>query len=220
MEEMESAHSEQNHTPPVDQENTDGEKQTTSSLPEDFSSNQESQLSGEKQLDQKYTPPTLVCPYCSQEHPKGTLFCPITGKPLSTTSQPESGQVYPGITPQPQQNNLPSGSTYVGNNQQLYNPPPYYVIRPHKDRSIAIILEILPGLFGFLGFGWIYGGNSGAGIAWLLGFLFWDVIAVIIDVLTGGLGLFCTIPISLVCIGASTFMLNGYTKQNNQLFGP
>jgi len=36
--------------------------------------------------------------------------------------------------------------------------------RPLKDRNIALILEILPGLFGLVGFGWIYSNKTDTGI--------------------------------------------------------
>lgn len=98
--------------------------------------------------------------------------------------------------------------------------PLYYTMRPPKDRSIALILEILPGLFGFLGFGWIYSGNTAAGIAILIGFLLWDAIAIIITLVAGGFACICTVPISLAFIAVSASILNSYTKRNPQLFGP
>lgn len=103
-------------------------------------------------------------------------------------------------------------------------PPPVpvqpYAPRPAKDRSIALILELLPGLFGFLGFGWIYAGNTSAGVAWLVGFLLWTICAVLIDVVSGGLGCFCTLPVSIVVLAISATQLNKYTKNHPELFGP
>ena len=107
-----------------------------------------------------------------------------------------------------------------------YQPPnpsnnPYaYAQRPPKDKSIAFILEILPGLFGFLGFGWIYSGNTTTGLLILFGYLAWIVVAVIIDIATGGLACFCTLPVNIAAIAISTVMLNNYTKQHPELFGP
>jgi len=88
-----------------------------------------------------------------------------------------------------------------------------------KDRSIALILEILPGLFGLLGFGWIYSGNTNTGIMWLIGVLVWDVFAIIIDVITGGFGCFCTLPVNIILVAVSASSLNTYTKQHPELFG-
>ncbi len=91
--------------------------------------------------------------------------------------------------------------------------------RPAKDRSIALILEILPGLFGFLGFGWIYSGNTNTGIGWLVGFFVWDVIAIVIIAATAGFGCFVTVPVSLAIVALSASSLNTYTKQHPELFG-
>jgi zinc-ribbon domain len=100
-----------------------------------------------------------------------------------------------------------------------YPPYPAYVPRPPKDRSIALILEILPGLFGFIGFGWMYSGNTTAGLIWLISVLIWDFIGVGIVLLTGGLACFCTVPANLVLIAASASFLNSYTHQHPELFG-
>jgi hypothetical protein len=82
-----------------------------------------------------------------------------------------------------------------------------------------MVLEILPGLFGFLGFGWIYSGNTSTGVAWLIGMLVWDVIAIIVAVISGSLACICTVPISLVLIAISASSLSKYTKAHPQLFG-
>ncbi len=91
--------------------------------------------------------------------------------------------------------------------------------RPVKDRSIAIILEVLPGLFGFLGFGWIYSGNTSTGVSWLVGVLVWDFIAAFIIALTAGFGCICTIPANIILVAISATSLNSYTKQHPELFG-
>ena len=96
---------------------------------------------------------------------------------------------------------------------------PGYSSRPTKDRGVALVLEILPGLFGLLGFGWIYAGNSTAGILWLIGVLVWDVIVIFMSMLTGGLICFISVPINLVLVAVSAFFLSAYTKQHPELFG-
>jgi hypothetical protein len=102
--------------------------------------------------------------------------------------------------------------------QQTPYPPPY-TSRPPKDRSVALILEILPGLFGFLGFGWIYSNQTTTGVLWLVGVIFWDLIAIGIVALTAGFGCFCTIPINIVLVATSTILLNNHIKQHPELFG-
>lgn len=94
-----------------------------------------------------------------------------------------------------------------------------YVQRPPKDKSIALILEILPGLFGLLGFGWIYSGNTTTGVLLLVGFLAWMVVAIIINIASAGFGCFCTIPVNLIAVGLSAVMLNDYAKKHPEIFG-
>lgn len=97
--------------------------------------------------------------------------------------------------------------------------PEDYTARPPKDKSIALILELLPGFFGFLGFGWIYSGNTNTGVLLLAGMIVWSIIAVGLVVLTGGLACFCTLPINLAVVGGSAYFLNQYTKEHPELFG-
>ncbi len=94
-----------------------------------------------------------------------------------------------------------------------------YAPRPPKDKSIALILEILPGLFGLLGFGWIYSGQTTMGILWLGGTIVWDIIAILVVTFTGGFGCFCTIPVNIVLIAISAMLLNSHIKQHPELFG-
>jgi hypothetical protein len=137
---------------------------------------------------------------------------------LSQLSQPP---------PQPSDSPAPQGVAHAPQTSPAApyaaqpNQPPYaYPPRPLKDRSIALILEILPGLFGFLGLGWIYGGNTNTGLVWLVSVLVWDFIAFFIVVLTAGFGCFCTVPVNLTLIAISVSSLNTYTKQHPELFGP
>jgi hypothetical protein len=180
------------------------------------------ELSEDSPPPKEYTLPQVqVCPHCQQEHPEGTLFCPITGQSLSPGAEsPAAAEPapYPPASPvdyfqRPQ---------YPAEPQPPYQAQPYqpyYPPRPPKDRSIAMVLEILPGLFGFLGFGWIYSGNTSTGVAWLIGMLVWDVIAIIVAVISGSLACICTVPISLVLIAISASSLSKYTKAHPQLFG-
>ncbi len=97
--------------------------------------------------------------------------------------------------------------------------PPANTSRSPKDRSIALILEILPGLFGILGIGWIYAGDNNKGVMYLIGFLAWHFLVVLpVALITAGGGLCITIPIDLVMIGVSASSLNNYTIQHPELF--
>jgi hypothetical protein len=120
----------------------------------------------------------------------------------------------PDSTPAPQPVQGPADS------YQQAAPLPLYAPKPPKDRSLALILEIIPALFGLYGIGWIYSGNTGVGIAWLLGVLLWEVIATVIAVLSGFLACFCVVPINLALLAITAISLNNYTKRHPELFGP
>jgi TM2 domain-containing membrane protein YozV len=90
--------------------------------------------------------------------------------------------------------------------------------KPVKEKSTAFILEILLGLFGISGIGWIYAGQTGTGVAFLIGMLVWMVIAGVVGVLTVGVGCVCTVPINLVIVGVSTMMLNQHMQRNPDQF--
>jgi hypothetical protein len=135
-------------------------------------------------------------------------------RPAPSVAQPVPPPAAPAGAPSP-------GSVYApypGVTQQPYQPPAY-APRPPKDKSIALILELLPGLFGFLGFGWIYSGDTQTGIMWLVGYLIWAVAAVIIDIVTGGFGCICTLPINIAIIAVSVSNLNKYIKSHPEIFG-
>ncbi len=101
---------------------------------------------------------------------------------------------------------------------QVYNAPTYST--GTKDKSVALILEILPGLFGFLGIGWLYSGQTGTGLAWLIGYFIFMVVAITIDVLTVGVGCFCTVPLNIACVALSAYNLNKFTSQHPELYKP
>jgi hypothetical protein len=144
-----------------------------------------------------------TCPSCGASNEPNSKFCNNCGKTLSPNIE-QLSQI-----PAPPPPNL--------TNQPVY---PYDPIqqKPLKDRSIAMVLEILPGLFGFLGFGWIYSGNSSVGVIWLIGFFVWTLVGVIISVVTGGIGAICIIPISIFCIVFSAVSLSGYTNKHPEIF--
>ena len=148
----------------------------------------------------------IACQSCSTLNPDDARFCKNCGSLLSTQviQTPGRGQ-QPAISP-----TVPV--------QQYQQPGQVYIQQPSKDRSIALILEIIPGLFGFLGIGWIYGGKTGTGVAWLIGFLFWTVTATIISVATAGIGIFCWLPISITLIVISSISLSTYAKSHPELF--
>lgn len=130
---------------------------------------------------------------------------PTLANPLPPVPAPGAIQPYPGYPP-------PPPSPY---------PPPYPGAGyGTKDRSLAIILELVPALFGIFGIGWMYAGNVAAGIIWLIGMIIWEVVAVLIVTLTGGFGCFCTAPVSLLLLAISVTSLSSYARNHPELFRP
>lgn len=101
----------------------------------------------------------------------------------------------------------------------VYSVPGGYA-RPPKDRSIAIILELLPGFFAFLGIGWIYAGETTTGVVVLVLDLVCNVVFAVIGAVTLGISLCLTVPLQLVAIALSTYLLYQHTKKRPDLFGP
>jgi len=139
---------------------------------------------------------TVLCPNCQAEIAEGSNFCHLCGTSIATP--PEVTRRQP---------------------PQLPAQPPVAYGRPLKDRSIAQILEILPGLFGFLGFGWIYAGETNTGIMFLVGYLVAAVVFVILDAASGGICCFFTLPLQILIIAMSVSRLNQHIKAHPELFG-
>jgi len=85
-----------------------------------------------------------------------------------------------------------------------------------KDRTACVLLEVLPGLVGFLGIGWIYAGELPMGVAILVGGLafnlFWGIL-----LLLGGIGL-CIAPFWIVAVAVSTIMVHKHTVKHPDRF--
>lgn len=77
-----------------------------------------------------------------------------------------------------------------------------------KSKSTALILEVVAGLFGFLGIGWIYAGETQKGILILIGNF---VLQGLVLIFTLFFGVLCTIPISA---GVSAYLLNEHIKKS------
>jgi hypothetical protein len=77
-----------------------------------------------------------------------------------------------------------------------------------REKTLPLLLEILPGLFGLFGIGWLVSGHTSTGLAWLIGGLVFDFVMGIITVFTLGFGFFCWGPLILVGMIVSTLLLN------------
>jgi hypothetical protein len=159
----------------------------------------------------------IHCPSCNTANPPDAQFCITCGAPLSTAPVYETAPVLEAVpTPPP----APEPSAPLG--AATPAPSPAYAAPASatlKDRGTALLLEILPALFGVFGIGWIYGSNTTAGVLLMVGMLVWEALAVVGSIVTLGVGCFCFVPINLVVIGISAYLLNEYTQQHSELFG-
>ena len=169
-----------------------------------------------------------ICAACGTENPTENSFCKSCGAPLTPQAAEPPAAFTPEI-PEPDpladqsSQPLPPQPAPADPSQPVMPPQPVMPIpslpRPQKDRSIALVLEIIPGLFGFLGIGWIYSGATTTGIIWLVSVLVWEIIAVIVSIASAGVGCFCTVPVNFVLVGISAYYLNNHIKRHPDLFG-
>jgi hypothetical protein len=173
----------------------------------------------------------ITCPNCSSSNPDGAQVCLSCGAPLVEATGLPATQM-----PPPQADEIPEPSPFasaepagsVPTNSPVTPVSASESARPSKvdfaaskkDRSLAIVLEVVPGLFGLLGIGWIYSGFTGAGLAWLVGLLLWNMIALGIGIFTAGIGCLCTLPVNLVVLIASVIALNSQIQNHSEQFNP
>lgn len=170
----------------------------------------------------------LACTNCNKIYPHYFDKCPNCGVELTPYNTPSSQT--PLIVPSqisPSQANISdsaassTNSSPVGSNALNHNSSlPFSSDNTPRlrNRGTAIFLEILPGLFGLFGFGWIYGGKTGRGIALLVCGVVWWIISISVAALTATASFFCTIPVNLIVTGISTLILANYTKSHPELF--
>lgn len=118
---------------------------------------------------------------------------PVQPDPPASMPPPPAAGVAP-IPPPPPGQTQPAGV-------------PSAAIAP-KSRSAAILLEVIPGLFGILGIGWIYAGRVNVGVPVLIGGLLFAFLLAVVVILTMGCGVVLAFPIWLVAMGLSAFLLN------------
>ena len=106
--------------------------------------------------------------------------------------------------------------------QQTYPPQPqaqgYYqpvvVVQQQSDSNTPVVVEIICGIFGIYGIGWLMSGYTGVGLTLLLvGILLWAPIFWVVTAFTVGLGLICLIPIDIAIWVTSALTLNSKLKQ-------
>ncbi len=141
---------------------------------------------------------------------------PVFAQPesLSPAAPPAPGPVLPQPRPPAQWQTPPPPAA------GWQAAPSGYAGRAPKQRSTAMLLEIVGGFFGLLGLGWIYADRTGVGIPLLIAGLLANLTFCGIGALTAGISLIVTIPLQIIGIVISALLLNGYTKQRSDLFNP
>ena len=76
-----------------------------------------------------------------------------------------------------------------------------------------LVFEVLGGLFGLYGVGWIVGGYAVTGALLLVGSFLLTLLWIAVTLATVGVGLFCIIPIDLVILATSALTLNARLKR-------
>lgn len=124
---------------------------------------------------------------------------------------PPPGYGQPGQMPPPgypQSGQLPPPAYAVPG----YGQPVYLQVQ-QQSTSGPIIAEVILGLFGIFGVGWLIGGKTTTG-AILLGLsALWWITSIVSVVFTFGLGALCIYPIDIAFIVASAVLLNNALKQ-------
>ncbi|MBC7251088.1 MAG: zinc ribbon domain-containing protein [Anaerolineae bacterium] len=138
----------------------------------------------------------MKCSSCGASNRPNARFCRGCGEALPAQPAPNVPKAAPSSYP-------PAGVPYAAGTWQ-----------PTKDKAIAYILEIL-----LLGLGWIYAGETGTGIAILVGWIIVGLmIGIPVDLATGGLGCLCTVPMAIVAYGLSLTRLSKYMNARPHIF--
>ena len=136
----------------------------------------------------------MICPSCGTSNRPGARFCAKCGAPLHEEALP--GQIALQAIPSP-----------------AYQSPPSYG-QSTKDRTVVFILEFL-----LLGLGWLYAGNINAGIIILASWLILGLGGgITMDIITGGFGCLCTLPLSIAAYALSLTQLSKYMNARPHLF--
>jgi hypothetical protein len=186
----------------------------------------------------------IKCPACGSENADGANFCISCGFDINATAT--ENRVRTDSVSAPTASTPPFSSPSVDMPREYldsslpptppapppppassfgalpnYAPPPVMMQnQPAKQRSSAIILEALLGLFSLPGIGWMYAGNTTVGVVLLVVFLVAQCIMFSLDFVTATLFTCIHVPVWLLTAVISSVMLYNYTKQHPETFGP
>lgn len=133
--------------------------------------------------------------------------------PQDASTWPSNGRTKTYPYPDPV---YPSRPLYPPEPRALQSPPRVIYIERNSAPSTPVIVEVIGGLFGFYGIGWLVGGYAVTGALMLVGSLLLAAVWLIVTIATVGVGLFCIIPIDLAIVVASTLTLNSRLKRKIQ----
>jgi hypothetical protein len=128
-----------------------------------------------------------------------------SGQYVPTPGDQSSGQVPPNQFPQAAQTPPP------GYGPPAYGQPVYFQAQQQSSTG-PVIAEVILGLFGIFGVGWLIGGKTTVG-AVLLGLsVLWWIVSIVAVVLTFGVGALCIYPIDIAFIAGSAVALHNSLK--------
>lgn len=153
----------------------------------------------------------------------GQGYYPPSGPLPQQGYYPPSGPLpqgyYPQSGPLPQQGYYPQSGPLPPQQPAYYQPmqQPMIMVPPvvvqSDNGTLAIILEVVAGLFGLYGIGWLIAGFHDTGVKVLVGGLIWWLVAILISVFTLGFGLVCIWPVDLIIMIVSVVNLSSRLKQ-------
>lgn len=128
--------------------------------------------------------------------------------PQDASTWPSNGrtQTYPNPA-------YPSRPLYPPASVTPKAPPQVIYIVRDSPSSAPVIIEVIGGLFGFYGIGWLVGGYVVTGTLMLIGSLLLTSVWLLVTIATVGVGLFCIIPANLAILLTSTLSLNSRLKR-------
>lgn len=167
---------------------------------------------------------SIPCPGCGSDNPSGTKFCTQCGVALPRVGKSPREVPEQYTEPMDAETAAAKGAAGVESlPEMVIRPDGLYVatsgekdIVKRRSKTTGVLLEVVPGLFGFLGFGWLYAGNIGAWLAWLIAFSVFSTISVILDFSV--LFICVHIPAHFILIAASAAALNSYMTERTDEF--
>lgn len=92
--------------------------------------------------------------------------------------------------------------------QPYYPPPP-----PDNTDTVALILEIVFGLFGIMGMGWLYAGNILTAVLVFIGFMIFVLVEAALIALTGGICGCLALPVNIGIAVFSATRVREYVRR-------